>query len=308
MLISCASPEDEGARVANELIAAQTALREARIGSLNSFLEHFDPARFLDRKSARESVEAQLNELQKGYEAKKKLIDSEYEEIRMRYAKNTEKQALFESTYYSIVFAAPAIISDKEEELRRACDEIILKIIPPVPTTASISKDLMGQQFKESCENGYFPDIQWIIEEGDILDVEILECKEEGAKCSYKILATINKQSVASWIAELLLEYALGKGDEWEFQTIACDNVMPQITDTINESITHSIESGETEQVLVIKNNSNKKIVVGGATTSGKDDNWYKFSIFIAPHATGRIDGAVHNPTADYRIDFVEIG
>lgn len=83
---------------------------------------------------------------------------------------------------------------------------------------------------------------------------------------------------------------------------------MPQITDTINESISHSIESNETEQVLVIKNTSSKKIVVGGATTSGKDDNWYKFSIFLAPHATRRINGGVHNPTTDYRIDFVELG
>ena len=113
---------------------------------------------------------------------------------------------------------------------------------------------------------------------------------------------------MASWVAELKIDYSLGYGDEWDFHALACDNVMPQVTDTINESITHQIEGSDAGAVLVITNTSNKSIVVGGQTNNGSDDNWIKFSVFLAPKASARIEGDGHTPAADYKIDFVEIG
>ena len=306
--VSCTSPEKEGIRIGSELIQAQASLREARIATLNTFLEKFDPARFLDRSSARETLNGQLDELQQKYEAEKQLLDKQYEEYKLKFSKNLEKQAAFESAYHTVVFNAPAIISDKEEELRRACDEIILKIIPPAPTNTKLSQDLMGRDFCEEGETGYFPHRKWVIGESDALDVEILECVSKQDTCSYRVVATINKQDSASWLADMQIDYTLGTGDDWSFHGLKCDNVMPQMTDTINDSISHHIDSNEGAQVLVIKNNYNKRIVVGGATNNGTDENWVKFSIFIEPKASARIDGEQHKPTADYRIDFVELG
>ena len=68
------------------------------------------------------------------------------------------------------------------------------------------------------------------------------------------------------------IDYTLGTGDDWSFHCLKCDNVMPQMTDTINDSISHHIDSNEGAQVLVIKNNYNKRIVVGGATNNGTDE------------------------------------
>ena len=308
VVVSCTSPEEEGTRIANELVQAQTALREGRLEVLNTFIEKFDPARFLDRKSARETIDVKLEEQLKLYEAKKLALDNEYQIFKEKFAKNTEKLARFENSYHAIVLNAPAMISNEENPLRGTCDEIILKIIPPTPTRAQLSKDLVGRKFTEECENGYFPEHKWSINENDVLDIEILECQEKQDSCSFKVIATINKPNVASWVAELKIENSLGHGDEWDFHDFSCENVMPQVTDTINESITHTIEGSDAAAVLVITNTSSKSIVVGGQTNNGSDENWVKFSVFLAPKASARIDDAAHTPIADYKIDFVEIG
>ena len=308
MVVSCASPEEEATRVANELVQAQVALRDGRIETLRSFVEKFDPARFLDRTSARESLDTQLEALQRQYDAKKQLLDSEYELLKEKYSKKPEKLSTFENTYYTIVFNAPAIISEKEGELREACESIILKIIPPEPTSAKISKDLVGIQFEESSRDGYFPGRKWKINDKDVVDINISQCNKLQDSCAYKVQATIRKPSNAVWEAELQVNYTLGNGDEWDFHAISCEVVMPQFTDTLSDSITHTIETTDTEQVLVITNTSNKTLVVGGQTSNGKDGSWHKFSVFIAPKGTARIDYAPHTPTAEYKIDFVELG
>ena len=308
MVVSCASPEEEATRVANELVAAQTELRDGRLDTFRSFAEKFDPARFLDRKSARESLDTQLEALQKQYEAKKQLLDSEFEELKEKFSKNAEKLAVLENTYCTIVFNAPSMISDKEGELRDACEEIILKIVPPEPTTAKIAKDIVGFEFIETSREGYFPGRKWKVDDTDIVDVSISQSNKLQDSCSYKIQTTIRKQNNAVWEAEMQVEYLLGQSDEWDFQTLSCEIVMPQFTDNFADSITHSIETTETEQVLVITNKSGNTIVVGGQTNNGKDDNWHKFNVFIAPKGSARINYAPHNPTAEYKIDFVELG
>ena len=308
MVMSCTSPEEEATRIANELVAAQTELREGRLETFRSFVDKFDPARFLDRKSARASLETQLEAIQKQYEAKKQLLDEEYEVLKGKFSKKAEKLAVFENSYYTIVFNAPAMISDKESELRDACEKIILKIVPQEPTNAKISKDLIGLQFEESSIYGYFPGRKWKINDNDIVDISINQCNKLQDSCSYKVQATIRKPNNAVWEAELQVDYTLGLGDEWDLNTVSCEVVMPQFTDTLSDSVTHTIETTETEQVLVITNKSGNTIVVGGQTNNGKDDNWHKFNVFIAPKGSARINYAPHNPTAEYKIDFVELG
>ena len=306
--VSCTSPEEEGARIANELVQAQTTLRNGRLEILNTFLEKFDPARFLDRKSARESLDTQLEEKMQQYEAKRLVLEEEFELMKKKYADNNAKLTAFEEAYHKIVLNAPAMVSEQEMPLKSSCEEIILSIVPPAPTTIKISQDLIGREFMEDCENGYFPEHKWNIEGRDMLDVEIIECNEKPDSCLYKVIATINKPSVASWIAELDIRYALGDSDEWDFDTLTCSSVMPQVTDTINESVTHQLVGNESNAQLIITNISDKKVVVGGATNKGTDDEWYRFSVFLDPKATTTIEGEDHTPALDYKIDFVELG
>lgn len=309
MVVSCTSPDKEGVRLANELTQAQISYQNARVNVYNTFIKTFDPTHYISRNSARESLAANISKAQKEYAAKTDVINNQYNQFLEKFANNDEKRQKFEEAYLATLDSATVPTTENEVELQGACEKLILKIVPPYPTTAQIAKDLVGRKFRETCADGYFPEYTWSVKESDVVDIEILECNDNKGKCSFKIAATISKPNAASWLADLKVDYVLGQGDGWSFHSLSCDQVKPDMTDTVNETVTHEIlNTEEGTRMLIIRNNNSKKLVVGGATNNGADDNWPKFGVFVNPQDSVVIESTEARPIVECRIDFVEIG
>lgn len=306
-IVSCTeTPEEKGIALAKEVLEREAELRNSRLEVFDAFLDEFDPARFLDRTSARESLDGQLDEKLQAYNINKHLMELKYENMVSKYKNDAEDLAAFEEAFNRVIRNAPPRISELEMPLFSLCDEIIMSIALPTPSIEQVKSDIMGQEFTVTYENYYFPERKWIISNNDNVELNLNGCDETADSCKFKVMAYITKPGKGTWEAELVVNYAMGAGDEWIYHNFTCENMLPRLTNQYDEQVKADIVNSENGSILVLTNTTENTLVVGGQTFNDSNDGC-RFGVTLEPKASVRVEGEGNVPAIDYRIEFAEL-
>ena len=183
---SCSSPETDGKKAADKFCNCDKEFTENLSKETRNFISNFADYGFVTRVEARKKSEELIDKASREYKNCIQKAQQQYSKFKGKYVGNYEKTTKFESAYN-------AKMNFNEQGIRQGIpnqmeiNNLILTIIPPKPDTEIIKRDLVGRKITEQ-PNGYFGrNWHWLIEDGEIAILNILNEKKIGEDYLYEI-------------------------------------------------------------------------------------------------------------------------
>lgn len=171
------------------------------------------------------------------------------------------------------------------------------------PSVSVIQSDLIGRKLSEGTENGYFgSNWTYTIEPGEISGLKIFSRNNSNDYCSMVVTMILKKHSSpVRYKAVVQVDYSLVK-KRWKLTLVKSKGIRVIKTNRYFDCITVDIDLMNR---LVVKNNIDSPLLVGGVYLVGYSNEWKKFSVVVKGMQM------VHVPyvysAKEYRIDFVEL-
>lgn len=186
-------------------------------------------------------------------------------------------------------------------------DATISRIDTALPTIARIKQDLVGHFLAEGLPNGYHSDDWvWLIEDGQIEVLEIIEILEETDENYIFVANMILSATYYSYNVKAKIKYTKTSINSWGIDYVLSLGMNIKVTHEYDECVKTSIVDDGWGGVNCVQFNniSEMTLAVGGdyLTYNG----WRRFSTVITPHSSSSIGGTFSGGSVkDYRINFV---
>ncbi len=311
VLASCGSPEGDGVKVAKKYVKCEESRIEELCEAYSEYMEGFESEEFAGRREAREALVKVEENVEREYRLEMVKAEGLHRKLQNKYVANPERNAEFQYAYESYYEANSEFDHSTVEKLRSDVNAMIASIVPAVPSDEKLRKDLVGRTIKEQ-EDGYHSgNWRWVIEEGEIKDMQITEQQTVENKPSYKVELTLQAKEGASYkVVANVVYYLPEDADDWCIEFVESLNVEIVKTGLYDNCISHSIIQGGwllNRAPLKIVNNCDKGLQVGGRIRN--ENRWEKFVVNIQPNDSEQIayGGAYRLDVHEYVIDFVEL-
>lgn len=182
---------------------------------------------------------------------------------------------------------------------------------PPIPSKAVIASDLIGRSLSEGLEDGYFtPDWRWNIESGEISGLKIQSQSVSKDYCSFVVTMILKSQSSpARFFATVQVDYSLAN-NRWKLLLVKSKGIRIVRTEKYFDCISTKIDDDGWGGVncLIIRNDIDSPLIVGGVIRTNNSYEWHKFSVIIEGLRVMGVGGTFSwGSVVDYRIHFVEL-
>ncbi len=304
-LAACSSPESDAEKAAQAYFDAY-AERSAFISdNYEAFIRDFNPANFTSRAEARAAAQKIIDDANARYEEAEKQAQVQLLKLQNKYAKKPADKLAFQNAFTNYI----STLGAGEEEINSIpleIEKLIATIIPPTPSAEKMKTDLVGRNWQDT-EDGYFGTKPKEIEDGYIQSVEILSDSAKSNEYNANILFMLQENPGAVVLKiNADIRYLLGPdGDDWKVDYLAVNSVDVVRTGKYEKYITSQIRR-EFESELVIKNNLDARLIVGGRFLMQNDPKWHNFSVILEPNGSKTIGGLFFGNVEDYEIHFVE--
>ena len=293
--LSCNSPKNDGERIAEMYNKSVSDFIDEREKTFDGFISDFESYNFSSRVEARNEIESAIDKLVSEYDNDRASADYAYEKLAREYSGDFDKYNEFITEFGQNL--------DKENDINKILkevyynpdvDRLIYTIIPNRPDEEKVKKDLKGR----TIEGNNYANIKWLIAEGEIKELNILDVKKEKEDYIYDISLVVQEYGGALK-GHIVVRYELGTHDDWTIQGVLSKELDYVITGKYNDYIETKVEvSG-----LWVKNNYDRPLAVGGMAFKSYSNSWYKFYCVIPGNDTDRVAWSM----IDYKIDFVEL-
>lgn len=293
--LSCNSPKNDGERIAEMYNKSVSDFIDEREKTFDGFISDFESYNFSSRVEARNEIESAIDKLVSEYDNDRASADYAYEKLAREYSGDFDKYNEFITEFGQNL--------DKENDINKILkevyynpdiDRLIYTIIPNRPDEEKVKKDLKGR----TIEGNNYANIKWLIAEGEIKELNILDVKKEKEDYIYDISLVVQEYGGALK-GHIVVRYELGTHDDWTIQGVLSKELDYVITGKYNDYIETKVEvSG-----LWVKNNYDRPLAVGGMAFKRYSNSWYKFYCVIPGNDTDRVARSM----IDYKIDFVEL-
>lgn len=179
-----------------------------------------------------------------------------------------------------------------------------------IPNETIIANDLIGRKITEGRDNGYFDnDWVWTIENGEILDLKILNQVVDTDYCTFyveMILKAVTRP--IKYKATVQVDYTK-TNNRWIISMVQSKGVDVVKTGRYDNCISTKIDDDGWGGVncLKIKNNSDVPLLVGGLFRTDYSNGWRKFSAVVEGLQVIGIGGTFGGGSVvDYEIHYVE--
>lgn len=199
-----------------------------------------------------------------------------------------------------------SLSADKEPNIANE-DSLSLKNKPAgrvaLPSVAVIQSDLIGRKLSEGTKNGYFgSDWTLTIEPGEISDLKISSRNDSEDYCSMVVTMILKKHSSpVKYKAMVQVDYSLVK-NRWQLTLVKSKGIRVIKTNRYLDCIT--VDTDPIDR-LVVKNNIDSPLLVGGVYLVSYSNEWKKFSVVVKGMQMIYVPNA--SCVKDCRIDFVEL-
>lgn len=192
-------------------------------------------------------------------------------------------------------------ISEEQNEGLAVKNKPVGRVI--LPSVAVIKTDLIGRTLSEGTKNGYFGSKwTWKIEQGEISNLNIISRNSSDDYCSTVVTMILKKHSSpVRYKAMVQVDYSLVK-KRWQLTLVKSKGIRVIKTNRYLDCIT--VDTDPIDR-LVIKNNIDSPLLVGGVYLVGYSHEWRKFSIVLKGMQMEYVPLA--SSVKEYRIDFVEL-
>lgn len=293
--LSCNSPKNDGERIAEMYNKSVSDFIDEREKTFDGFISDFESYNFSSRVEARNEIESAIDKLVSDYDNDRASADYAYEKLAREYSGDFDKYNEFITEFKQSL--------DKDNDINKILkevyynpdiDRLIYTIIPNRPDEEKVKKDLKGR----TIEGNNYANIKWLIAEGEIKELNILDVKKEKEDYIYDISLVVQEYGGALK-GHIVVRYELGTHDDWTIQGVLSKELDYVITGKYNDYIETKVEvSG-----LWVKNNYDRPLAVGGMAFKSYSNSWYKFYCVIPGNDTDRVAWSM----IDYKIDFVEL-
>lgn len=293
--LSCNSPKNDGERIAEMYNKSVSDFIDEREKTFDGFISDFESYNFSSRVEARNEIESAIDKLVSDYDNDRASADYAYEKFAREYGGDFDKYNEFITEFKQSL--------DKDNDINKILkevyynpdiDRLIYTIIPNRPDEEKVKKDLKGR----TIEGNNYANIKWLIAEGEIKELNILDVKKEKEDYIYDISLVVQEYGGALK-GHIVVRYELGTHDDWTIQGVLSKELDYVITGKYNDYIETKVEvSG-----LWVKNNYDRPLAVGGMAFKSYSNSWYKFYCVIPGNDTDRVARSM----IDYKIDFVEL-
>ncbi len=293
--LSCNSPKNDGERIAEMYNKSVSDFIDEREKTFDGFISDFESYNFSSRVEARNEIESAIDKLVSEYDNDRASADYAYEKLAREYSGDFDKYNEFITEFGQNL--------DKENDINKILkevyynpdvDRLIYTIIPNRPDEEKVKKDLKGRII----EGNNYTNIKWLIAEGEIKELNILDVKKEKEDYIYDISLVVQEYGGALK-GHIVVRYELGTHDDWTIHGVLSKELDYVITGKYNDYIETKVEvSG-----LWVKNNYDRPLAVGGMAFKSYSNSWYKFYCVIPGNDTDRVAWSM----IDYKIDFVEL-
>ena len=293
--LSCNSPKNDGERIAEMYNKSVSDFIDEREKTFDGFISDFESYNFSSRVEARNEIESAIDKLVSEYDNDRASADYAYEKLAREYSGDFDKYNEFITEFGQNL--------DKENDINKILkevyynpdvDRLIYTIIPNRPDEEKVKKDLKGRII----EGNNYTNIKWLIAEGEIKELNILDVKKEKEDYIYDISLVVQEYGGALK-GHIVVRYELGTHDDWTIHGVLSKELDYVITGKYNDYIETKVEvSG-----LWVKNNYDRPLAVGGMAFKRYSNSWYKFYCVIPGNDTDRVARSM----IDYKIDFVEL-
>lgn len=293
--LSCNSPKNDGERIAEMYNKSVSDFIDEREKTFDGFISDFESYNFSSRVEARNEIESAIDKLISEYDNDRASADYAYEKLAREYSGDFDKYNEFITEFGQNL--------DKENDLNKILkevyynpdvDRLIYTIIPNIPDEEKVKKDLKGR----TIEGNNYANIKWLIAEGEIKELNILDVKKEKEDYIYDISLVVQEYGGALK-GHIVVRYELGTHDDWTIQGVLSKELDYVITGKYNDYIETKVEGSG----LWVKNNYDRPLAVGGMAFKSYSNSWYKFYCVIPGNDTDRVAWSM----IDYKIDFVEL-
>jgi hypothetical protein len=257
--------------------------------------------------STRLEVRDKLKEIEKDaderYRQMVQQVEDKYQKALLKYAKNFEKLALFESTYQRYLKTHKES-NENSAPFLSALDEKILTIIPAFHNDANkIKNDLVGKTITAQ-RNGHLTaldsDWAWTIKPEQIVELGRRdEIQQQGDALLYPLRIVLESLGGGQYEADIDVTYVLRRNDDWTIDSVLSRKVEVKKTGQYDNYITSSKGRWGSSQYVNFINNSDVTLLVGGTHLYG--GRWYYFARIIPPNGKSR-----DLSYDEYKIDFIE--
>jgi len=339
---SCSSPESNGKKVAKKYCDCQRVYVEVEQKKLeitqkeySKFVKEINSYKFQNRVDVRNKVQEIENNIQqmhheadKAYSECLQKSEEYYRKISEKYATNKKKKEQFD--YAGSNYNCPEVKNDKKEplyseisNLRKQVENLRLSIIPSIPDTARIKRDLIGRDisgepFGKSdvyADNTFLRG--WRISERMLKNFQILKENRRGDEYMVEGRLTLQPNVDGGEYETLVnLTYVLRHNDDWTITSFGNRELNIIKTGKYDKCVTITLQ---TCRNVKFTNNCNATLVIVGEVFGegqipfGRD--WKRFIYEVSANATEIVTGStsirgkggipyycVHN----YRIHYIE--
>ncbi len=308
LFVACSSPESDGTKAAQKYCDCENIRMDNTHRVYQEFLQDFSSYNFTSRVEARDKIAELEKEIEVEYAANIKEADDFYQEISKKYLTDFEKFPQFEYAFKQYYNANIEVDDSQLSVLLNQINRQIAVIIPQPPSADKMKKDLIGRTIKEQ-EGGYHKyGWQWIIEEGEIKELDVIEKHSQGDKQMYKLRIVVQQPEGAAYEAVVNVTYQLLEtDDDWSIEYMESLEVNIVKTGRYNNCIKHEIVAGGWlfyRNPLQLINMCDVGLQVGGRIRNGND--WEKFVINVESNETKSVNFGSYREVHEYIIDFIE--
>ncbi len=189
-----------------------------------------------------------------------------------------------------------------------SCQNGVVLHFPSAPDINRIPKDLIGRTIMGNNAGYYDSKWKWLIAEGELKKVELLERKKIGERYSYKLNVTVQEGKGPSYKAMInVLYHFLESTKQWRIELVESLEVNIIKTGLYDSCISHRIRPMRrtTDGPLELINNSDICLQVGGRVYC--NGVWEKFVEVVYGNDSIDVWGYPGRLVEDYIIDFVEL-
>jgi hypothetical protein len=305
-LLSCSSPESDGASLANKLNKCNASFVENAQQVESRFVAGFNEAGFQTRSEAKQAYSDVLNEAFSKYQiALAKVYDQEAE-MAKKYSNDYKKKAEFDNALRSGIdrdledrIMALSTVSEIPEPVMAQ----IRTIVPPKPDYLQIQNDLVGRSLSEGVDEGYYSsNWKWTIKSGEISGFSI-ESVLSDTPHDYILIANMRLTSSVgkAFDVKAKIRYILPQNDDWTLEFVQSLGMYIVKTGVYNDSIKSYVGNGSWDHPFCLENNCEIALEVGGKIL--EHGKWTKFSKVVNAHSFTTVGWSVD----DGRVDYVEI-
>ena len=304
-LSSCSSPESDGRKSARRLADCVNQYAAKLKKDYESYIKDFDSYSFETRIDARKKlVEIIIKADLELAECEQKTKDYQ-NKLKSKYLTNREKVEKFNYAYAAHCKAR--IDATKIEEnldfYKQQAIALIQTIIPPIPDSEKLKKDLIGRRIKEP-EDGYFPHWDWEIKfSNEMKEVEILNVSYNDGddNCLFDLRLRLQGEH-NEYDANVNITYVLREYDDWRI-----DFLESKSRDIIRTGKYDNCISAQRQwSVVNFTNRCDVSLIVGGVALDERTNEWKKFGIVVEAERKASYGGVFSVPVKDYEIHFIE--